>query len=145
NDKNVPRGKTLNLLCNALQLNISEFQVESQQKNNFGTALMNVASLIFLNLVLMTIFGFLTLDSNANINSKIAAILLSLFIPYFIVIQTPLLSGLQRVFRFGTGLISYLILVAVKNNFPQDLLLGFYPSLLLVICILYYGNVIIKS
>ncbi len=63
----------------------------------------------------MLIIGFLTLDSNANINSRIGALLLSFFIPFFIVLLTQQMNGLERMLKFGTGFLFYIVfLLAFK-------------------------------
>ena len=53
-----------------------------------------------LNLILMFIIGYLTLDSDANLNSRIGALLLSFFIPFFITYKTPRMSGIERMLTY---------------------------------------------
>ena len=144
-DQNSPRGKTLNLICDVLQLNIEDFKTETETQNSYTETAIENLFLIVINLIIMTIFGFLTLDSHANLNSKIGAVILSLFLPYFIVSKTSNLYNVHRLIKYGGGMIVYIILVAIKIKFPTDLLLGFYPSIILYLIILYYGNALGKS
>src|SRR6056297_3385676 len=102
NNENEPRGKTLILICEALQIDIRDLLAHdnSQNKINVGTKIANGLFLVALNLVLMGIMGYLTLDSGANINSKFGGLLLSIFLPFFIVASTPKMSGLDRMLKF---------------------------------------------
>ena len=140
NGQNEPSGKTLQLLCNALQLDISELEHGAVRPVVFKASAIDFGFLILWNLLIVLVYGFLTLDSNATLNSKVAAVLLGFLLPYFIISKTLQLSGAQRLVKYGSGLLLYLILVAVKVRFPPALLLGFYPSILIALCLLYYGN-----
>ena len=143
-NKNVPRGTTLNLLCEVLELDIAQLNTTTDQKKEFAAVVIDGISLIIINLLIMSIFGFLNLDSSANINTRFASILISLLLPYFIISKTQNLSGVQRVSKFGMGLIIYFVLVAIKIKFPLDLMTGFYPSIIITLYILHYGDSIIK-
>ena len=93
----------------------------------------------------MCVIGFLTLEVDANFNSKFGAVLLGFFISYFIVTKTSDLSGAMRLFKYGTGLVAYIILASVKHHFPPHLLLGFYPSIAIFLSVLFYGKYLISS
>ena len=71
NSESEPRGKTLNLICDVLEIDSTELisNQNSSREKNIGTKIVNGLFLLALNLVLMGIIGFLTLDSNANMNS----------------------------------------------------------------------------
>jgi len=84
--------------------------MEQAQKKSIGAIIVNGFFLVVLNIVLMMIIGYLTLDSEANINSRIGAYLLSFFIPVFIVLKTRNMNGLERMLKFGFGFIFYIIL-----------------------------------
>ena len=114
--------------------------MEQAQKKPVGAIIVNAFFLIVLNIVLMMIIGFLTLDSEANINSRIGAYLLSFFIPIFIVLKTKNMSGLERMLKFGFGFIFYIIMALIMVSFPQTLLTGLIPCLVIALATLYYGR-----
>lgn len=78
--------------------------MELSQRNSIGTTIISVITFITLNLVIMSIFGFLTIDSWATINSRVGAFILSFFLPFFIVYKTKEMTDLERLLKFGTGL-----------------------------------------
>ena len=55
--------------------------MESIKRNSIGTTLVAIVSLLVLNLVLMAVFNFLTIDSYANVNSRVGALILSFSFP----------------------------------------------------------------
>ena len=79
NSESEPRSKTLQLICDVLEVDIKDLLVKQNQKNqkNIGIKISNYFFLIIINMTLMGVFGYLTLDSNANPNSVFAAFLLS--------------------------------------------------------------------
>lgn len=147
NSENEPRGKTLNLICEVLEIDSKELILmeKSIKEKNIGTTIINGLFLVALNMVLMGIIGFLTLDSNANINSVFGGFLISLFIPYFIVEMTKKISGLERMLKFGLGYIVYFVLVLVFHGFPTGFVTGLFPCLLISLSILYFGNEFIRK
>jgi hypothetical protein len=114
--------------------------MEQAQKKSLGSIIVNGFFLIVLNIVLISIIGYLTLDSEANFNSRIAAFLLSFFIPIFIVLKTRNMSGLERMLKFGFGFIFYIISALIMVRFPQTLVTGLIPCLLIALATLYYGK-----
>lgn len=98
NNINVPRGNTLKLICDALELNTADLLINSERKevNNLGSKVVNILFLILLNLLLMVITGYLTLIQGATINSKVGGLLLNFFIPIYIVHLTPKMNALER-------------------------------------------------
>lgn len=146
NNESKPRGKTLNLICDALQLDIAELTINENRKlNEIGAKVVNGLFLVALNMVLMGIIGFLTLDSNANINSRFGGYLISIFLPIFIVFLTKRMNGIERMLKFGFGYIAYFILVMITQGFPVGFLTGLFPCLLLSLSVLYFGQEIIKD
>ncbi len=146
NNKNEPRRQTLVLICNVLAIDINEFaNGESIKRNTLGNKIVNVLFLVVLNLILMGIVGFLTLDSKANINSVFGGFLLSVFIPLFIVQMTKKMSGLERLIKFGSGYFSYFLLVIFNLGFPIGFLTGLFPCLLISLFILYFGSLLIRN
>lgn len=150
NNENEPRGNTLNLICNVLEIN-SDYLTSKIERNKgkfIGSLIVNGVFLVLLNLLLMSIIGFLTLDSNANINSRIGALLLSFFIPFFIVQLTQKMNALERMLKFGTGFLVYIILLLIVQGFQKGFIgglrTGLFLCLIISIGVLYYGKVILK-
>ena len=93
----------------------------------------------------MGIFGYLTLDSDANMNSRFGALLLSFFIPLFIVQNTPKMSGVERMLKFGSGFILYILLILVKHGFPVGFITGLFVCLIICLGFLFYGKQLLDS
>ena len=142
NNESEPRGKTLSLVCEALDLNLENLHINgrSKGKKNIGNFITNYLFLIILNLILMLIFGFLTIDSEANYNSRFGALLLSYFIPLFIVKQTPKMSGIERMLKFGTGFIFYILLIQFMHGIAVGLRTGLFICLTICLAFLFYGK-----
>lgn len=147
NSESEPRGKTLNLICDALEIDSKELVIKenSYEKKHIGTKIINGLFLIVLNMVLMGIIGFLTLDSNANMNSVFGGYLVSIFLPFFIVVMSRKMNGIERMLKFGFGYIIYFLLVIVIHGFPTGFVTGLFPCLLISLSILYFGNELIKN
>jgi transcriptional regulator with XRE-family HTH domain len=142
NNENEPRGKTLNLVYDALEIKIENpeiLKVKTKIKFN-ETIIINTFFLIILNLILISITGFLTLDSESNVNSKIGALLLSFFIPFFITYKTQEIKGINRVYKFGGGYIFYILFSAFIIGIPQSFVSALLPCLIISLATLYYGN-----
>ena len=142
NNENEPRGKTLNLVCDALEIKfetLSSLEISNENKID-SAAIVNSFFLFVLNSILICIIGFLVLDSESNINSKIGAFLLSFFIPFFITYKTRKISAIHRMLKFGSGFIIYLIISLIIIGIPRSLFTGLIPCLLLSLATLYYGN-----
>lgn len=147
NSESEPRGKTLNLICEALEIDNEELILSntSVKEKNIATKIVNGFFLLALNFILMGIIGFLTLDSNANMNSVFGGYLLSIFLPFFIVAMTKKMSGIERMLKFGFGYIIYFILVLIMHGFATGFVTGLFPCLLISLSVLYYGNELIKN
>lgn len=147
NAESEPRGKTLNLICTVLEIDVNELISAkiSLNKKSVGIKIVNGLFLLALNLMLMGIIGFLTLDSNANMNSVFGGFLLSIFLPFFIVVLTKKMNGLERMLKFGFGYIVYFVLVIVLHGFSTGFVTGLFPCLLISLSVLYFGNELIKN
>lgn len=147
NSESEPRGKTLNLICDVLEIDSTELILNqnSSKEKSIGTKIVNVLFLLPLNLVLMGIIGFLTLDSNANTNSVFGGYLLSLFLSFFIVVMTKKMSGMERMLKFGFGYVVYFLLVLITHGFSTGFISGLFPCLLISLSVLYFGNELIKN
>lgn len=142
--ENEPRGETLKLLCSALGLNIDSLHNQLKPKKEVHHKVINFTFLIILNFLMMFLIGFLTIDSEANLNSRIGAFLLSILIPYFIVLKTEHLEPSKRVMKYGTGFILYIVLATSITNFAAPVVFYLVPFLLIAIAILFYGNSFVK-
>lgn len=147
NRESEPRGKTLNLICEALQIDAEGLISDNSPKrfSNIGTKIINGLFLVLLNMILMGIIGFLTFDSNSNMNSKFGGVLLSIFLPFFIVVFTKKMSGVERMLKFGFGYFAYFILVLSKFGFPKGFVSGLFPCLLMSLSVLYFGALLIRK
>lgn len=119
--------------------------MEIIEKKSLSIAIINWIFLIALNLALMSIIGYLTLDSNANMNSRVGAVLLSFFIPIFIVMLTQKMSRIERILKFGLGFIAYIIIALIVVKFSETIVTGLIPSLFISLGILFYGRDILKK
>tara|TARA_R110000868_G_scaffold411634_1_gene706562 strand:- start:226 stop:510 length:285 start_codon:yes stop_codon:yes gene_type:complete len=88
----------------------------------------------------MCIIGFLALDYEANLNSKLGAYLLSFFIPYFIASKTQFMSGIERMLKFGSGFIFYIIFSISVMGVPLSIITSLLPCLLVSLSVLFYGK-----
>ena len=119
--------------------------MELSQRNLIGTTIVNVVSFIILNLLIMSIFGFLTIDSWANINSRVGAFILSFFLPFFIVYKTKEMPGLERLMKFGSGSMIYIISFSIIAGFPHAFTSGLIPSLTIALGMFYYGGKLLST
>jgi hypothetical protein len=113
-------------------------------KDTFAAQAYRVILLVILNLLLISITGFLTLAVEANDHSRIGALLLSFFIPVFIVIKTSKVSGLERLMKFGVGYAGYILLGLIYAGIIIMVTTTLLPCLLISMAVLYFGNDIIK-
>jgi len=146
-EKNIsePRGKTLSLLCEVLELNLQELlEKENQiQRKSTITTMVYGFILFALNVVLVFAFYFLVADYSSNFNSRLGGFLLSIFLPYFIISLTKKMTGTERIVKFGLGFILCFLLsiFLIGSNFS---LIYFAPCCLIILAILFYGNSILK-
>jgi len=146
NSQNIPRGKTLNLIGDALQLDIEDLTAISAKENkkSIGEIIANLVFLMVFNITLMSVFGYLTLDSYAIINSRIGALLLSFFVPFFIVLKTINMRNTERLLKFGTGFIVYFILILFSIGIPRGFVSTLIPCIFLNLAVLFYGKELFK-
>lgn len=141
NGENNPRNSTLKLLCDALEIDIKDLLLAENEKGSLRS-FFNLFFLLVLNLVLMLITGFCVLDSNANLNSLFGGILLSFFIPAFIVHHTKDMKPVERLVKFGSGYIAYFFLVTFASSFSYGWFSGLFICLAISITVLYFGHYI---
>lgn len=145
NNQNSPRENTLKLICNVLEIDFPENVVDRIEKPNYLEIVINYFFLVIINMVLMGIIGFMTLDSWANINTRFAGLLLSFFIPIFIVQKTKNLSRLERILKFGSGFFIYIIMSIIVVGFPKAFITGLLVCLSICLMTLYYGDILVNE
>ncbi|MDF1696460.1 MAG: helix-turn-helix transcriptional regulator [Saprospiraceae bacterium] len=139
--ENNPRGKTLSLICDALNIDVIDLNQVSRTKSSLVfEKIVNVFFLVVFNLSLMGITGFLTLDINANFNSRVGAVVLSIFLPLTMVWFTLNMTGLERLIKFGMGYMVYFLLVLSLHGFGIGFISMLFPCLFISISILYFGD-----
>lgn len=141
NNENTPRGYTLKLICDILEIDIPNTDSEIlKSKTNKFELIISYLFLTIINLTLMGIIGWTNLDSEANVNSKFAGILLSFFIPIFIVFITKNMSKTERLLKFGSGFFLYIILSILIIGLPKAFVSGLLPCLSICLLTLFYGD-----
>ncbi len=147
NNESEPRSKTLSLICEVLQIDLQDVLISDtiDEKIGIGDKVVHWLFLIILNLVLVFIISFLTMDSFANFNSRFASFLLSVFIPFFIVFLTKKMSGMKRMLKFGFGMIASFIHVMILHGFPTGWISGLFASFLIFLTVLYFGNNLVRN
>ncbi len=145
NNKNSPRSTTLQLICDALGLDISQLDSSTSREPNYFETTIHYFFLIIINLVLMTIVGWMTLDSEANFNSRAVGLLLSFFIPFFIINMTRGISRIERFLKFGLGFLLYGILTVIIVGFPEAYTTALLPSVAIYLMTLFYGDNFFKK
>lgn len=148
NNETQPRDITLKLLSDILDLGTYE-QLHQSSPTSVANQLITVLFYICINFLLMLLIGLFTLDSFATAYSRIAGILLSFFIPYFIVSRTLHLEPLNRLLRFGSGYFVYVILLfvfqGIENGFFAGWNTGLFVGVLISIFTLYYADAFFKN
>ena len=142
NNLTEPRDTTINLIYAVLEIDQNELK-QKVVENVFGDLfqkLINVVFIILLNITIAFIIIYLTAYDNANIYTRIGALLLCILYPYFIVSQTSTSTGTSRLIKFGAGLISLLIFLLFQVKIETALFSGAIPFSLIGLCILFYGN-----
>ncbi|MFT5915744.1 MAG: transcriptional regulator with XRE-family HTH domain [Flammeovirgaceae bacterium] len=143
NSETEPRGKTLSLICQVLEIDLGELLKSEEKpvsKKSYANQVISLCFLLVLNLAIMITIGFLTIDSEANINSRIGAVLLSFFIPIFIVRKIQKMSGLERILKFGGGLAIYAIMAIILIGFPATFVKGLLVCIAIGLGTLYCGE-----
>jgi transcriptional regulator with XRE-family HTH domain len=142
NGETTPRGNSLHAISNVLNIELSSLISKHENENKVAKIILEVIFLIALNISLMSLFGFLTFDTGANWNSRLAAILLSIFIPLVIIFFTQDMNRLVRIAKFGTGLIIYMVWSMILHTFPEPraIMYGLVPSIIIYLAVLYYGK-----
>ena len=144
NSENTPRNETLFLICKELEISLEEEEKEKKDTKEIikqiAAILLNIGFLIVLNLTIMTMFGYLTIDSNTSTNSRVGAMGLGFLLAHFINSVTPKMTNIERLVKFGTGVMIYIIIIWKSWGFPFMFVRMLTPSILVYLCMLFYGN-----
>lgn len=145
--ENTPRIHTIRSIAEELEINLEGLLETLTLKpvKPIGNLIMEGFFLVVFNLVLMGIIGFLTLDSEANLNSRFAGVVISFFLPFFLVYKTRNMAGFERTLKFGSGLILYIGLVWFLHGFPLGFTSLLFPCLTIALTVLYYGNYLLHK
>lgn len=114
-------------------------------RKNYATLFIDFVSFAILNIILISIIGYFTIDSGANFNSRLAGLLLSFFIPIFLVFVSKKMDTVERLLKFGSGYIFYLVFGLVTAGFIQMYISMLIPCLLISLGTLYHGDKILKG
>jgi len=114
--------------------------MELSTKTTSAEKVVNFVFLIILNIAIISIIGFMTLDINATLNSRVGGLLLSIFIPVFLVYQSKQISGLERMIKFGFGIFTYLIAASIIVGIPVAFTSWLMPCLVIALGVLFYGG-----
>ncbi len=146
NNQSLPRESTLLLICEVLEIDIRQLKEKTSIKEStILSKMVEFTFIILINLISMFVVGYMTLDSNANINSAVAGLLLSILIPLIIVFYTQQLDSNIRVLKYGSGYIIYALLVMIVSNIKIGFITGLFPCLIISLLVLKYGNILIPS
>lgn len=147
NNESEPRSKTLSLICDVLQIDLEDVLISEtiNERIGIGDKIVHWLFLIILNMMLVFIISFLTMDSFANFNSRFASFLLSVFIPFFIVFLTKRMSGMERMLKFGFGMIASFTHVMILHGFPTGWMTGLFASMMIFLTVLYFGGELVRN
>jgi len=149
-NENEPRGKTLSLICDVLEINTQDLQKLNERSlhKSLSNFIINGVYLILLNFIISGIIGYLALPIEANLNSRIGAFLLCFFIPFFIVHFTQKMNGPERVLKFSLGWIFYLVchffIQGIENGLRSGFRTWIFSCIMLYVGVLFYGGLIFK-
>ncbi|WP_224482901.1 hypothetical protein [Robertkochia aurantiaca] len=110
---------------------------------NFLSYIAHYSFLIILNSLITGVFAFLTLDANANLNSRAGAFLLAYLVPFFISSMFREMNRTERVLKFGTGLIICSLVLIFTTGIMTMISTTFLPCVLLVLLLLFYGDLLL--
>ncbi len=101
---------------------------------------LRILGIILFNVAFTGLMGFLTLDSFASMNSRFAAMVFAVLIPYLVVLKTPGINGPARSLYYGAGLAFYLVFALITVGWRTCLHTGLLPFLLLTLFCLRFGH-----
>jgi transcriptional regulator with XRE-family HTH domain len=141
NNENKPRESTLKLLFEVLEINnpISKFD-QNIVKRNYIELVIEFFFLIIINIALMGVTGWMTLDSEANLNTRFAGFLLSFLIPLLIVFITKSMNKTERLLKFGSGYFIYMVISIFMVGIPTAFVTGLLLCLSISILTIFYGD-----
>ena len=144
NDINEPRNATINLICEALEIDQNDLksQVEKENSGSLIQKLINSIFLLFFNVSIASFIIYLTVYDSANIYSRIGAFFLCILLPYFIVSRTRNSKSHLRLIKFGTGFILLNVFLLFQVKLSTAIFSGAIPFSIIGLAVLFYGNYI---
>lgn len=115
NEETNARAFTLNRIAEVLNIPVNSFD-EQKTKKAIWPKVINVLGLILLNLGIIFVFGYLVMDAQANFNSFIGALLLSVFMPFTIYFFTKSISKEERLLKYSSGLWLYILVFMLLHG-----------------------------
>ena len=104
-----------------------------------------VSKYIVVNVLIVLVLGYLTIDSQANGNSRLAAIIISVLLPYTVFRSTEEWSRKRRFFIYGTGVCVYLFVGTMKAGLYHMWFSVFIPTCLSYLVFLYLADRVFKG
>lgn len=142
-----PGGSTYKTICHILELNFSGKKANEKAQFYLATAgkwITEAFMLLLINLATVSIVGYLTLDSHANTNSKVACYIIAVILPLLVISFTSKMNRYSRFFYFSSGLLLYAIAASVHPGIPEAFVTGLLPAILLFCAVLYFGHSLFK-
>jgi len=99
---------------------------------------LKIISYSVINIFLAFLYGYLTIDILANTNSRTGAMILSILIPLYIIEKTANFTGMERLVKFGSGLILYAVAGILLHGVNILVTTTFLPAVLLTLLLLYF-------
>ncbi|WP_394341779.1 helix-turn-helix domain-containing protein [Nonlabens xiamenensis] len=144
-----PRYSTLQLITEALGLKLDDNKVahrnDSVHHRSILAKTVDVFFLCLFNFLVMALVGFLVIDSNANLNSRIGATVVCIALPFIIVLLDLKRTAVSRLLAFGSGMFCYSMLLLISANSLVSVLVigiqsGLFLNSILFLSILYFGD-----
>lgn len=104
-----------------------------------------VSKYIVINVLIVFILGYLTIDSEANGNSRIGALLISALLPYTIYRSTESWNRKRRFFIYGVGVCVYLFVGVLKVGLYHMWNSTFIPCCVSYLVFLFLSDRIFKG
>lgn len=147
NNENEPRGKTLIMICEALDLDpdllLSSNNLSAQKSTS--ETLIKFFFLVIINFAIVFILGFMTIGSGANFNSTMGGIIIGFLLGFFVIFFTQNLNRTERFLKYGLGTLLYLLMAIILHKFPTILLSGLLFAGVLFLGVLFYGEKLLKK
>jgi len=115
NGETQARAFTVNQIADVL--GIHKQKLQNKEDDSLWIKVINAIGILLLNLGIVVTFGYLVVDSNANFNSLVGALILSIFMPITIYFYTKHMKKEERLLKFSWGLWLYALLVTISHGY----------------------------